>query len=331
MEALGVTLVAPESVTRAPSISVPARVVVPPGSDRILGSPLGGLVTDLAVSAGQSVEEGQVLARLQSSELLAQQRAWLEAGIADRLAAQDEARDQRLFEAGVIAGRRLQESRARRAETAARLAEQGRLLELAGMARAQVAALSGPAGLSGTLELRAPLSGVVAEQRVSVGERVEAMTPIYRITRRSEIWVEARVPQARLADVSVGDRLNVTDHDHVAIVTDIGQSVDPGDQTVLVRARLDELPADVLPGQFVTTQLDVRSAGSFAVPAAAVTRSAGRSWVFVRNAEGFEVRPVNVAGRDAQRVIIAGGLSPEDRLAVTGIAALKAAWQGEGE
>ncbi|HKJ07809.1 MAG TPA: efflux RND transporter periplasmic adaptor subunit, partial [Gammaproteobacteria bacterium] len=64
--------------------------------------------------------------------------------------------------------------------------------------------------------------------------------------------------------------------------------------------------------------------------ATAVARSAGKDYVFVRTDKGFRVQPVQVSQREHGKVVVTGGLSGGERLATSGVAAIKAAWAGMG-
>ena len=60
------------------------------------------------------------------------------------------------------------------------------------------------------------------------------------------------------------------------------------------------------------------------VPAGAVVRHAGRSWVFVRVSEGFRARPVTVIAETRRLASIRAELAPDDQVASRGILALLA-------
>jgi multidrug efflux pump subunit AcrA (membrane-fusion protein) len=68
-----------------------------------------------------------------------------------------------------------------------------------------------------------------------------------------------------------------------------------------------------------------------AVPAAAVTRSGGSRFVFVRAGDGITVRKVDVVSMYAGRAYVAAGLDSRDEVAVTGVSTLKALWFAQGE
>ena len=57
-----------------------------------------------------------------------------------------------------------------------------------------------------------------------------------------------------------------------------------------------------------------------------MTRSGGRTYVFVRAANGFDVREVAVIGIGENRAYLEARLDPTDLVAASGIPALKSLW-----
>jgi multidrug efflux pump subunit AcrA (membrane-fusion protein) len=104
------------------------------------------------------------------------------------------------------------------------------------------------------------------------------------------------------------------------------------DQGVLVRAQVSEGTERMRPGQFVQARIAVADGGnSFRVPAAAVLRFEGRSYVFVARDAGFVPVPVTVISQEPGYQVIQGGdLTAGSSIAVAGTAAIKAAWLSEG-
>jgi cobalt-zinc-cadmium efflux system membrane fusion protein len=99
----------------------------------------------------------------------------------------------------------------------------------------------------------------------------------------------------------------------------------------MVRAEIDRNAAALRPGQFVEASI-VAAGGDaqWSVPSGAVARVKGRAVVFVRNAEGFRAQPVSVVNETATRTVVSGRLAVGERIAVKGVAALKAALAGIG-
>lgn len=328
--AIGVTFESPTSAAEAGSMRFPARVLVPPTAERAVISPLAATVETVRVNAGDSVRAGQPLATLFSADLSGLKSTYAQMRAAERLAKADLDRDAELHTDGIIAARRLQESRSRHEVAAAQLAESRQRLRLAGVSERDLAR-GGDAAMASSMTLRAPQDGVVLMQAAAVGERVEAGALLFRIARLDHLWLDVQVPVEAANRMKAGDRLGLRDAPAATVrVLSVGRDAGAGTQSVQVRAAIETGAESLRPGQFVEVLLKAGGLAGWSVPDAAVVRSSRASHVFVRSATGFRAVPVTVAGRSGPRTIVEGALTAADRVAVTGIIAIKGAWSGHG-
>lgn len=303
----------------------PARVLVPNEQMRVVAAPVGGMLEMLAVSPGASVKKGQVLARLASPQALELQREALQAGSQSALLQQSLKRDQQLFAEGLIAESRLQATRAAATQAATQASERQQGLALAGIA---------PGKLGPALALTAPIDGVVLEQGGQLGQRVEASAMIYRIARLSPLWLEIQVPLDVAAGLREGMAIRVAGRDIGGKLIAIGRAVDPASQTVLLRAEVDKGADALHAGQVVEAEIATPPAGHQRLPAAALARHDGKTWVFVQAAGDdadvrFAARPVRIVGQGGDSVLI-DGVQAGERVAVRGVSGLKAMLAGIG-
>lgn len=335
---LGIEVATPTRASEVAVLEATARVVIPPMADAIVSAPQAGLLAGLHVSVGDEVAQGQVIARLQSSEFLSLQREFLDALNTNLLTRNEYERDQQLFDEGIISNRRLQETTTRSRIAATSLNEHRQLLQIAGLSEGDIRLLETEQKLIQVLDIRAPLDGVILDRMASVGERLDAMAPIYRLADLSSLSLEINVQQENLAAVQPGMSVAVADSpvEYPAQVTTIGRSIDPATQSVMVRALLGDADHGLKPGQFVSARI-VSERGIaptesiWLVPAVAVTRSGESYFVFVRTANGFDVREVQVVGAAAGSLYLVLDIGADGQLAVSGVSALKALWSAETE
>ncbi len=107
MERLGIILARVEPAEAYVTDRLPARVMIPPQQARVVAAPRGGLVTALRAAQGDEVQAGEVLAHIESPEMVGLQRELLQAATQLRLAETERKRDEQLFKEGIIAERRL--------------------------------------------------------------------------------------------------------------------------------------------------------------------------------------------------------------------------------
>lgn len=329
---IGVHTSVPEPVSAMPLVRAPGRVVLPPAREFVVSALQAGVVSHVNVPLGVKVSKGQVLAEIRSTALLDVQRTLLDAVSVLSVARARLDRDDTLLREGIISRLRWQETRSDfdRAQAAVGAAEQ--TLAASGMSMAAVERLKTSHRLGSALDVRAPTDGVVLERMVTVGQRVDALAPLFRIGQLDELWLEVDMPQERLHEIRIGDRVSVDSPKATARIVEVGQNVDPQSQTALVRALMEEGGADLRPGMHINVQLMHRSTDHiFRVPIAAVFSHEGKSYVFVKTGDRFEAREVAVAGQEPYSVVVHEGLKPSEPVVVQGVAALKAAWLGVSE
>jgi membrane fusion protein, heavy metal efflux system len=329
---LGIKLGKLEQVKQIPLLYAPAKVVIPPAHEYIISAAQAGLIRKLYVAVGDSVAQGQVLAEINSPELLTLQRQYLKANSERNLALAVFQREKKLLDEGIISDRRWQETRTRYAGKVASVNEAQQLLEIAGMSTDDIKRLARTRRLSSLLEIYSPIVGVVLERMVVAGKRIDILEPLYRIANLDQLWLEINIPQERVNILKLGDRVNVVNTQIKAHIILLGQSVNPNNQTVLVRAIIDNKDSSVRAGQTVNSQI-IQSSDKpvFKLANAGIALNDGEAFVFSRSEQGFLVKQVKVIGKEGGSSFITGNLQSGEELAIRGAVALKAKWLGLGE
>ncbi|MGD8323242.1 MAG: efflux RND transporter periplasmic adaptor subunit [Gammaproteobacteria bacterium] len=332
---LGVEFAAPQSATTLTVANAPAEIVIPPVRQSVASTPVDGLVASLHVAVGDVVERGQPIAEILSAEYMDMQRRYLDTAVAEELAAAQMERDEGLYADGIIADRRMQETRAAAQSAGLALSQARQQLRMAGLDDAAIGRLETGRALNSVLTLVAPLAGAVIEQYAGVGSSLDTLAPVLKLADLSELWLEVRLPQEVAARVDDSMQIRaVTNHQMLTgTIIAIGQVVDASTQTVLVRAAVDNSAGHLRAGQFLTAEVVARSRGqgALAVPNGAVTREGGESFVFVRRESGVEPVRVNLLAEGSDQVFIESGFGADARIAISGVSALKALWLSEDE
>jgi cobalt-zinc-cadmium efflux system membrane fusion protein len=328
---LGVVLGKLEPAKQIPVLTAPAKVVIPPAHEYIVSASQSGLITKLNASMGDNVNKGEVLAQLNSPDLLSMQRLYLKAVSDMQLGSLSYQRDKKLLEDGVIAERRWQETRSQYNVFVSEVNEHKQLLEIAGMTAGEIDHLGKTRQLSGRLNVHAPISGTVIERMAVAGERIDILAPLYRIANLDELWLEINIPHERIGSIKVGDQVLVENTPVSAEITLLGQSVNPENQTLLARAKIKGNQSAVRAGQTINTQIIQASENAvFKIPNAAIAQNEGKSFIFIRNPDGFKVSQITIIGKQGEESVISGALTGDEGIAVKGAVALKANWLGLG-
>lgn len=328
---LGVTVAPVGKNSVFNSRSFPAEIVVPVGQERVVSAPQSGLIDQLYVAAGQTVKKGQPVAHLNSPELLTLQRDYLQAATQHRLATKSLARDTELLKDGIIPQRRYLETESMHDEAAAALAQRRQALRLAGMSDAAISKLRPESGMSSSITLTAPMDGQILEQMVIAGQRVEMAMPLYRIGNLNRLWLEIHAPLEGLPFVKVGMPVTVPKLQASGKLIAIIRNVNKADQTLHLRAEIATGAEKLSPGQFVEALIGLGGeAQYYTVPKSALSRQGAETTVFVQSRKGFTPLNVKVISEQGSDAVVDAKFKGDEKIAVTGIAAIKGAWVGLG-
>jgi cobalt-zinc-cadmium efflux system membrane fusion protein len=340
---LGVTLGKLEPAKQIPVLTAPAKVVIPPTHEYVVSASQSGLITKLTAAMGDNVKKGEVLAQLNSPDLLSMQRLYLKAVSEMQLGSLSYHRDKKLLADGIIAQRRWQETQSQYNAFVSEVSEHKQLLEIAGMTDSEIDRLGKTHQLSSQLSLHSPISGVVMERMAVAGERIDILAPVYRIANLDELWLEINIPHERIGSIKIGDQVLVENTPITAEITLLGQSVNPENQTLLARAVIvpklelgnEKEPGNeqsaVRVGQTINTQIIQSSKiSAYKIPNAAIAQNEGKAFIFIRTQEGFKVSPIKIIGKQGEESIISGDLTGDEDIAIKGAVALKANWLGLG-
>ncbi len=308
-----------------------ATVMIPDGQTRVVAAPIAGLVIASLAAEGEPVKRGQVLARLSSPDLIGLQGGLAQAASAMGLALDNARRDEGLLREGIIAESRARASAAALAQAKVALNAQRAMLRAQGLNDAAIARAERGEGFTSEIALTAPISGVVLAHQMTVGSRVEAATALYTIANLNPLWIEIDAPADVAARVRPGMKVELPGRNMTGSVLRVMSGAGAA-QTVRIRARLDQPDGSLRAGQSVQARITGLGGGQeVRVRVGAVVHEGGKTYLFVRRPDGFEVRQVRVLSQSANAVSLAGNFKDGEMVAVAGIAALKSAWLGAGD
>ncbi|RZI40086.1 efflux RND transporter periplasmic adaptor subunit [Herbaspirillum sp. HC18] len=332
IQALGIQTLPLQNQTGDVSANFPAQAVVPLNAEQVVSAPVAGMVSQLLVQQNQVVRAGAPLARIVSPELGQLQLQLLQASARATFARQAAQREQQLFDEGIIAQRRVQETQTGLKEADAALNQAKAALRLSGMPSSMIDRVAKSGKPEDSITLAATRAGIVTEISVKPGQRIDAATALLHLAQTDALWLDIQVPATESANWKPGTRVKVQGRNMAARIVSVGSTVAAGSQTVVLRAAVEGKADQIRPGEFVTVELPVSSTqDGWDVPLPAVAHDGDQAYLFVRTADGFEARPVKVTASAGQRVRAQGALKAGEHIAVSGVVALKGAWLDEKE
>ncbi|MHA6287144.1 efflux RND transporter periplasmic adaptor subunit [Maricaulis sp. CAU 1757] len=298
---------------------------------------VSGVVRSVEVTEGDFVQAGDLLAVLDSRELANTIADYLAARTRLNLAQRSFDREARLWERQISAEQDFLGAQQALEEARILVHTISQQLNALGISQRQLANLGTPTDRPLTqYEVTAPISGTIIERHAVLGEVVEegSQPPAFIIADTRSVWIDAAVYGADLGRLRAGAAVSIAPSDSGPPIASTIAFISPqlGERTRTGRARIivDGIGDRLRPGTFVTVEATVADAQPvLRVPVSALQTIDGEPVVFVRTAEGFEVRSVSIGERTDTSAEILSGLQRGEPIAVSGTFTLKAELQKE--
>ncbi|EKU97243.1 RND family efflux transporter, MFP subunit [Leptolyngbya sp. PCC 7375] len=325
------------------------RIYVSSGDQIAAGDPIMELSADrsqaelsaalASVSAAQSARDNS-RAQLQS---LVAQRIRIEADV--KLQNTEFGRTQRLVEAGAQSQQELDEVERDRDAAIASLEAAREEIEAAQASLSQAEAFleQSQATAEATREdlldktVTAPIAGVVGDIPVELGDYVRVGGTLTTITQNEVLELEIDIPAEQLGEIQLGmpvELLTFGADEPVATgaLSFISPQTDVSTQTVLAKARFSNLAGNLQDNQRVDVRVILDERPGLLIPATAITRLGGQSFVYVAAdapppedgqppTEGpvAQLRPITLGAMQGNNFQVLEGLSAGEEIVTTGL------------
>ena len=324
--------------------SVPTDEVIAPGKVELnpnrvahVALPVAGRISTLSVRIGDTVQQGQIVMTVDSSDSDAamasqlQARSQINQAKANLLKSQaDLDRVKDLFEHNAIAKKEVLNAENVLAQNNAVL-EQAEALQKQASRRLEILGLK-PGQFGQKVAVAAPISGKVMEVTAVQGEfKNDTNQAVITIADLSSVWVSSDVPESSIRFIQVGERFDIelsafpneVFHAHVTRIADV---VDPQTRTIKVRAEMDNKGGRFRPEMFGKVHHVDSMQKMPVVPSGAVMQGEAQSSVWLELSPGkFQLTKVTLANRMQDSIAIASGLKAGDRVVTVGVMILKSA------
>lgn len=264
-----------------------------------------GKIVDINFTEGTFVKKGQLLAKVNDSQLQAQLK---------RLEAQMPLAEDRVFRQNALLQR----------DAVSKEAYEQVKTELATL-HADIENVKANIAMT---ELRAPFDGVIGLRQVSVGAYASPSTVIAKLTKITPLKVEFGIPERYARQVKKGTNLDFMITGQLetfrAQVYATESRIDPNTLTLTVRALYPNTQGELIPGRYADIQLkreEIKDA--IAIPSEAIVPEMGKNKVFVYRSGKAEPVEVALGIRTEAEVQILKGLAAGDTIITSGTLQLR--------
>jgi len=278
---------------------------IDPNEQVQIRSEVSGLVRGIFFKEGSYVKKGQMLLKIDDSELRAQ---LAQAITKQNLAGENERRAKLLLEKEAISKEEYDiasaDFRTARSQTQ--------------LIRAQLA----------KTVVSAPFSGKIGLRSISVGEYLTPTTAVANLVSISQVKITFSVPEKYSSRVKVNTQVSFaiagSSQKFQAKVYAIEPNIEASTRTLQLRARADNPGGVLIPGSFVNIQLPLSTiTNAILIPTEAIVPVQEGKKVFVTDSGKAKEVIVETSTRTEKEILIASGLNAGDTVLTTGVMSLK--------
>lgn len=268
-------------------------------------SEVSGIVESINFKEGSNVSKGQLLLKVNDSELRAQLS---QTTTKEKLAAENERRAKLLLQKEAISQEEYDISRAEYASAKA----QSQLI------KAQIAKTS----------VRAPFSGKIGLRSISQGTYITPTVLVAKLVNIEKVKISFSIPEKYAAQVKMGSIIDInvsgSTKKYTAKIYAIEPEVEITTRTLKIRAIADNVDGKLFPGTFADVKLPLSTINdAIVVPTESIVPVQEGKKVFILNMGKAKEMMVEATTRTDSSILILSGLNAGDTLITSGVMSLK--------
>jgi len=311
-------------------LKVPAKLITNQDYEARIGSLVPGTVHQVFIKEGDFVKAGQVLMLIEGQQIGEIIAAYFKAKSNLEYYRSAYERQRTLFEQNVGSQKSFIEAKAEYEKALADFNAEDKRIHSIGLEHSDLETKMNSEHTSGLLPVKAPISGIVTERNVVIGQFIEASTIAFRIMNISNLWAEGQIYEKDLTKISGLPKVEFTTSAYPDVkfkgeLILIGQTVDDHTRTIKVRASLRNIDVRLKPNMFGELFIPInRNIKGVTIPAEALVSEGNNRYVFLVENDSTFIKHYVETGTDFNGFVeIASGLKKGDKIVTKGVFFLK--------
>lgn len=312
------------------NITAPAETVFDEDQTSFITSTVKGTVTKWLKSPGELVEVGSALAIVVSPDITELKSRLMAKQAEYKVQRKEMDRHKKLYEQNLISQAEYDLVTAQTEQLEAELNSIEGLLAAAGVDRSDIEGVKKNLNFSNSFVLRSLSSGILVERFAQLGELIEAGKSYAMIADPQSMWVEAKLTEKQLRQISYNQKINFTTDGRElnavpAEIIWISNLLDPHTRTGTVRAKILSKYHNLQANEFGLVHIPRQELSDVAVvPKDAVQWEGCCNVVFVQQApDRYRPRKVELLDGEGDYYQVTSGLLPGENIVVEGAFLLK--------
>ncbi len=268
---------------------------VPPTGIASVSIPMGGYIQDINLIPGTFVKKGQVLATVKDPAYVQLQENYLATKAKLSYLQQDLDRQKTLLTQEAVSKKSFQQIQADYNTNAIQLKALSEQLKLINIQPENLTTEK----MSSLVQLVAPIAGYISKVNINRGKYVTPSDILLEIINPNDIHAAITIYEKDIANFKVGMKGTITltqdpNKKYAVTVLAVAHNINE-DKTALLHCHFDKIPANVLPGMFLTADMVVETKDAILIPIESVQRFQGKDYIFIKTSENvFEAKEIQV-------------------------------------
>lgn len=262
---------------------------VPPQNFAEVTAVIGANITNIEVIEGDKVKKGDVLAYLKHPDLIKVQTDYVSNWNKLIYTEKEYQRQEKLYQEKVGSGKELQKIQAEYQTLKALVRGQEIQLKQLNLNLSEIQ----KSEIYEKVPIVSPINGHVQHVEVKIGQYVQPQTEMFEIVNIEHIHADLMVFESDMHKVKKGQKVifnvqSLPGQELEAEIHSIGKSFEESPKAIHIHAEIESKKGLLLPGMYISGQIQTTDSKTLALPEAAVVREGDKYFIFTASKESNE-------------------------------------------
>jgi len=284
-----------ETKTIATVLKMNGKIDVPPQNMVSISAPLGGYLKYTFLLPGMHVNKGQVLAVLEDQQYIQLQQDFLSSKIKADLLQKDFIRQRDLNKEKASSDKVMQQAKASLDYELVTMNSLKQKLQMIGINPNSVSLNS----ISKSVSIHSPIDGYVTKVNANIGKYCTPSEVLFDLVNPTDIHLNLQLFEKDIAKISIGQELicytpSNPDRKFRCNIILISKDVNEN-KTIDVHCHFKDYDKSLIPGMYLTAEIETNSNLGLSVPESAVVLFEGKNYIYEANVNNhFMMIEVNI-------------------------------------
>ena len=278
------------------TIKVNGKITLAPNAMASVSMPLGGYIKNIKVMPGMVIGKGQVLAVIEDQSYVQIQQDYLTTKQQLAYASKDFARQKELNSSQAVSEKNYQLAESEFAKQRITLKSLEEKLKLIHINPASLSANT----ISKSVNIYAPISGMVTKIDVNIGKYVNATDMLFQIMDNQSMYAKLNVFEKDAANLAIGQKIKVYTNTQPDVFYEtkiefVNKSYSE-ENAIEIYAKISNTTKRLIPGNYINASIQADNNNAFVLSNDAIVDFEDKKFVFVQDAnkKSFSMQEVQI-------------------------------------